>query len=263
MKVCSYCGRENDDALSHCRECGTVLVEPVETEPAVLLPAAPRPAWLLPWIRSWRARSEFTIVIVLCLGWFLLGSLQALSGDEQSAVLEDDVLRAITKYELTAGLLAALFLWARGWSILDFQISLSWLATACAIPLVVVDLYLQAIVSALLDDVVGGGAQLDQLVYSIKVSLHWAITASVVNGAFEELVLVGYVMRRFRVLGFGTALGVSVLLRSMLHFYQGPSGVAGITAMGILFGSYYWFFGRLWTLMLAHMLLDLLAFTQF
>jgi len=29
VKVCGYCGRENDDASTHCRECGTEFPIPV------------------------------------------------------------------------------------------------------------------------------------------------------------------------------------------------------------------------------------------
>src|SRR5258708_7166621 len=45
MKVCSYCGQENDAALTACRECGTSLpdsngiVPVVQPMPAVVCPA--------------------------------------------------------------------------------------------------------------------------------------------------------------------------------------------------------------------------------
>lgn len=38
MKLCGYCGRENEDAAAHCRECGTHSVDPDE----VLSPSTPR-----------------------------------------------------------------------------------------------------------------------------------------------------------------------------------------------------------------------------
>ena len=45
MKVCPYCGRENDAILATCRECGTSLpdtegaVAPVQPKPTVVCPA--------------------------------------------------------------------------------------------------------------------------------------------------------------------------------------------------------------------------------
>lgn len=40
MKSCTYCGRENDDALAACRECGTELIS---TEAASQPPSFSRP----------------------------------------------------------------------------------------------------------------------------------------------------------------------------------------------------------------------------
>jgi len=45
MKLCSYCGRENDIAVTNCRECGTGLPEtnsgaaPAQPKPKVVCPA--------------------------------------------------------------------------------------------------------------------------------------------------------------------------------------------------------------------------------
>lgn len=33
MAICTYCGRENDDAVLTCRECGTSVVSIAEPEP--------------------------------------------------------------------------------------------------------------------------------------------------------------------------------------------------------------------------------------
>lgn len=41
MKKCSYCGRENDDTLATCSECGTLLLEtPNQTKTRRILTAA-------------------------------------------------------------------------------------------------------------------------------------------------------------------------------------------------------------------------------
>jgi hypothetical protein len=45
MKVCSYCGRENDGMLTACRGCGVILPDtegsaaPAKSKPAVVCPA--------------------------------------------------------------------------------------------------------------------------------------------------------------------------------------------------------------------------------
>jgi hypothetical protein len=38
MKICSYCGRENSDELTHCRECGTELQTLLPPEPPEISP---------------------------------------------------------------------------------------------------------------------------------------------------------------------------------------------------------------------------------
>ena len=43
MKACSYCGRDNDDEVVRCRECGTEFPAPASAEPAAE-PQAPLPA---------------------------------------------------------------------------------------------------------------------------------------------------------------------------------------------------------------------------
>lgn len=42
MRVCSYCGRENDDSLTNCKECGTELDLPASSSNAPN-PAARKP----------------------------------------------------------------------------------------------------------------------------------------------------------------------------------------------------------------------------
>jgi hypothetical protein len=44
MKKCEYCGRENDQETSHCRECGTAL--PVSGAEPSATAAAPELNWL-------------------------------------------------------------------------------------------------------------------------------------------------------------------------------------------------------------------------
>src|SRR5216684_521974 len=43
MKLCGYCGRENDESAHHCRECGTVfeILSPIGQENAGPLASSP------------------------------------------------------------------------------------------------------------------------------------------------------------------------------------------------------------------------------
>jgi len=71
----------------------------------------------------------------------------------------------------------------------------------------------------------------------------------------------GYVIAALKdVRGTTFAINVSVVIRLVYHLYQGISGVLSIIPMGLIFG--YWFArkGRLWPLIAAHALLDLVPF---
>jgi uncharacterized protein len=86
------------------------------------------------------------------------------------------------------------------------------------------------------------------------------ITTSVVNPAFEEVFVCGYIITALKErFGTTTAINVSAGIRVFYHFYQGALGALGITPMALLFG--YWFArtGRLWPLIVAHALQDFTA----
>ena len=72
-------------------------------------------------------------------------------------------------------------------------------------------------------------------------------------------------MSRLRQLGCGprTAIALSALLRGSYHLYQGLGGFAGNAAMGLVFGWVYHRSGRLVPLIVAHTLMDLVAFVGY
>ena len=82
------------------------------------------------------------------------------------------------------------------------------------------------------------------------------------NGAAEEVLVVGYLLVRLRQLGVppAVALAGTALLRGSYHLYQGFGGGLGNLAMGVVFALWWMRTRRLWPLILAHTLLDVVAF---
>jgi hypothetical protein len=82
------------------------------------------------------------------------------------------------------------------------------------------------------------------------------------NAAVEEVLVAGYLLHRLRQLGWGdnTALITSALLRGSYHLYQGLGGFAGNAVMGLIFGRLYQRWGRVMPLLIAHFLMDAVAF---
>ncbi len=91
------------------------------------------------------------------------------------------------------------------------------------------------------------------------------ILAAVQNALLEEVVMVGYLMTRLRDLGWSTPAIIvsSAALRGSYHLYQGIGPGLGNFVMGLIFG--YWFHrtGRVAPLIVAHTLLDVVAFVGY
>jgi membrane protease YdiL (CAAX protease family) len=91
------------------------------------------------------------------------------------------------------------------------------------------------------------------------------LASAVANALAEELLVVGYLITRLRQLGWrpGAALLASAVLRGSYHLYQGFGGFAGNLVMGLVFGRVWQRTGRLWPLVIAHTLIDVVAFVGY
>jgi len=91
------------------------------------------------------------------------------------------------------------------------------------------------------------------------------VLAAAANAWAEELLMVGYLVTRLRQLRFGgyAALAVSAVLRGAYHLYQGFGGFAGNLVMGLVFGWVWQRSGRLWPLVIAHTVIDVVAFVGY
>ena len=85
------------------------------------------------------------------------------------------------------------------------------------------------------------------------------------NALLEEFVVVAYLLTRLRQIGLRTpvAITVSALVRGSYHLYQGLGGFVGNAAMGLLFGWLYTRWGRVTPLVIAHTVLDVVAFVGY
>lgn len=116
------------------------------------------------------------------------------------------------------------------------------------------------------------------------VALHVGWTKEVVPGAFdtwieipvlliksfanawaEELVVVYWFMTRLKQSGWAlpATLAASSILRGSYHLYQGVSAGFGNIIMGVLYGWYFHRTGKVWPLVIAHFLIDAVAFVGY
>ncbi|WP_086738817.1 CPBP family intramembrane glutamic endopeptidase [Streptomyces glaucescens] len=91
------------------------------------------------------------------------------------------------------------------------------------------------------------------------------ILSAVQNAVVEEVIVVGYLLRRLGQLGWspGSALMASSVLRGSYHLYQGIGGFIGNLVMGVVFVHLYRRWGRVGPLVVAHSLLDIGAFVGY
>ena len=85
------------------------------------------------------------------------------------------------------------------------------------------------------------------------------------NGVLEEVVMIGFLLTRLRELDWNPwrAVLLSAVIRGSYHTYQGIGGFVGNFIMGLIFG--YWFTRtkRVWPLIIAHSVIDIVSFVGY
>jgi membrane protease YdiL (CAAX protease family) len=99
---------------------------------------------------------------------------------------------------------------------------------------------------------------------------HWwtipvLILSAMRHAVVEEVIVVGYLLDRFGKFGWSVPLAIvtSALLRGSYHLYQGFGPIIGNFVMGLVFAWLYTRTKRVMPLVVAHALLDIVAFVGF
>ncbi|GGJ15493.1 UNVERIFIED_ORG: membrane protease YdiL (CAAX protease family) [Paenarthrobacter nicotinovorans] len=102
---------------------------------------------------------------------------------------------------------------------------------------------------------------LDAYWWTVPVLILSAIRHAIV----EEVIVVGYLLDRFGKFGWSVPVGIvaSAVLRGSYHLYQGFGPFIGNVVMGLVFGWIYTRTKRVMPLVIAHALLDIVAFVGF
>ena len=107
------------------------------------------------------------------------------------------------------------------------------------------------------------------LVPAALPDLWWAvpvlILSAIQNAVLEEVVVVGYLVTRLRDLGLRlwSVVLISAVLRGSYHLYQGFGAFVGNAVMGVVFALFFIRTRRVWPLIVAHSLLDIVAFVGY
>ncbi|MFP8778340.1 CPBP family intramembrane glutamic endopeptidase [Hydrogenophaga sp. RWCD_12] len=161
--------------------------------------------------------------------------------------------------EVVFGALALLVLYLRGYSLSSLYPSPSLAGLGKGIGLYIASLIASWI--AIAPFIASQPSQpIDALVSSASVSLSSVVAVALVNGAYEEIFLLGFLLKGLRGYGLSVALGVSLLVRVLYHLYQGPLGAVSILAFGLVLSLYYVKTNALFPAVFAHVLADIIPF---
>ena len=116
------------------------------------------------------------------------------------------------------------------------------------------------------------GRELDLTVTVVPTALttYWwtvpmLIALALRAGILEEVIAVGYLFARLRLLGVSTwsIILIQSLLRASYHLYQGFGAFVGNFVMGLIFGWIFAKTGRLAPLVIGHTVIDIVAFVAY
>jgi uncharacterized protein len=198
-------------------------------------------------------------ISALCFGWFVIASLTAVSAGFRNESFSEQGFYGLMAFELVLGAVAILVLRSRGYSTRSLypRPSIPGMGVGVLV-------YVAAIgASWVLTSPFGGNGYeepLEELMANGGISLSTLVALGIVNGTYEEVFLLGFLVRGLRGYGLAVAIGVSLLVRVLCHLYQGPLGALSILAFGLVLSLYYVSTGKLFPVVVAHAVGDIVPF---
>jgi CAAX protease family protein len=214
-------------------------------------------------IRGWSENTETSVVLVLAFGLPIVGSLYALVSLERSTppITSPHLLRLLVS-ELVLGALIASLLKVRGWTPTRLGLRPTWSDVVWGLLLVVASYVAYYAVWIAVANLWSGFTRAVASTHLVarEIPLPISVAVSIVNPIFEEVFVCGYVIAALKGrIGTAGAVNVSMGIRLVCHLYQGPVGVVSIVPIGLVYAFYFARTGRLWPVILAHAVEDLLG----
>lgn len=214
----------------------------------------------LPRTRSTTTPLEAAVVVTICFGLSIVASLQAMaSGFRATGAFTDTSLLWLIASELVLAGAALAFLHLRGFAIASLLPTPTLRGGIAGVAL----FFGAWLIGSLLVAPFAAGQPeqpIDKMMAEASLSMPILVAMALVNGAFEEIFLLGFLARALRGFGLAIALGVPTLVRVSYHLYQGPLGALWVFAVGLVFAVYYARTVQLWPPVFAHVLWDIVPF---
>jgi uncharacterized protein len=208
----------------------------------------------VPLLKSTLSYAEAAVVAAICFGLFSLWSLQAVVGGFPAAQFSDASNAWTISIELALGASALMYLRARGFDIRSLYPQPTLPGTLIGLAIFIACWLAGAIATSAFSS----PGQRGVVEFSFAgVSLASRIALALVNGTFEEVFLLGVLVRGLRGFGLSVAVGLPLLVRVFYHLYQGPLGVVWVATFGATLTLSYVVGRRLWPPVFAHVLWDI------
>jgi membrane protease YdiL (CAAX protease family) len=161
--------------------------------------------------------------------------------------------------QVVLGVFWALLLRRRGWSLDCITTRMNASDVGWALGLLLLLTFASRFTTSLWDLAFPGSTRM--FAFDLKSPIPaWAIAVlSIVDPSAEEFVYLGFIANVLRPRGALFAIGAAVLARTAVHLYQEPRGIVQIAVVGVVLSVYYYRTRRLWPVVVAHSLLDVLA----
>lgn len=198
-------------------------------------------------------------IVTLCFGWFIVGSAYSVSIGFQSGSFSEAGIVGLVVVEVVLAIAALYVLGSRGFDVASLYPRPS-LAGALAGLLVSALAFGAAWLATSVFDWGYYGQPLEQLMGGSPIGLQALVLLGIVNGTYEEMFLLGFLLRGLRGYGLSVAIGVSLLVRVLYHLYQGPLGALYVGVFGLVLSLSYVASGKLFPVVLAHALWDIIPF---
>jgi hypothetical protein len=209
--------------------------------------------------RTTTTPAEAFAVVAICFGLLIWQSVQAVLAGFPTSPFTDDGTLWLVATELVLAAAALSLLHARGFAVATLYPPPSVVGALQGAGLYVV-FWLAAVLamapfsSGLADQPIG------TMVSEARMSLGVVVLLAVVNATFEEIFLLGFLVRGLRGFGLSAAIGISLLVRLLYHLYQGPLGAVSLLVFGLVVTLYFAASNKLWPPVFCHMLADIVPF---
>ena len=210
---------------------------------------------------------EFAVVLAGAFGlvigsslWTTLNSHGAGAGPSEAAAWRTVALEVIT-----LGVLGA-FLWARGWKAERLGLDSHWMDGLWGLALAAVAyaaIYLTyGILAAAAPNLLHTGGKAVRAAPSLSPYVVGAMV--LVYDFYEEFFVGGYLISALKEKSLpNLAINLSVAIRLAAHLFQGTASIVLMIPIGLIFGTWYARYGRLWPLILAHALLNAWSYAPY